>query len=510
MKNFKIPIIIKFFCFIIITFIINNILSLEIIYVFHWFWNEFFISVWVSILLIIYVFLLLKFIKNPNKYSLFHFIISIILFLLNLIILIFFIYNYNFDFDLYIMKKYINIIILICSVITIFYFLLALKIWILRKRIKNKLLDEKYLTIKSQTKLVYILSIFYVIFLILFYIFYYSTPYFEFQKIDKNFYDDSKYIKNQNSEENWFLYLKNIAKKWDDFYDLDFPEVKNIIKELKQEKILKDDEDFRFIDIKKNISTNINLVKKIDTITKTYDKLLDYKYYITDYFGYFNMRDIVWYRNLYWYNSLHYIKNWEKRKWLEYLINNYKISKKIVKWHTSIIEKIVYIVNLSKDLEDLEYLTDNYDFSKQDLKYIKNSLEIFTDKEYNYVVKNNLVFQFHKIKLDYEKSIDLELPGLKYSFLFFTKDYYKKIFKEIYYYEYKWKYVKNHICNKKELNPYKLLLKKNWYLNLMWAISCPLSYVYSDFKRNLKKVRTLEEKLIEKIDKLLEEKEKKD
>ena len=463
MQTIKIPFSIKFYFFFALMWIILSLLWMD-----YWYWYFWIYAIYSWIislsLSIIQSILLFKYFKDPKQYSNINIIFIIIMLLIYtwltmynwLYLLLIMIYHLVFLINFIQYKRFLN-----------------LEEW----EKKDKFI--KY-TDKNQYKNTFILYWIIILSLIIFYFSYYSVPAVNFKHINDNYFENTHKYKDILDEENWF---KTMLEYWKHRKKLEY------VEDLEIKKYFSNN-----LEWIKEIELNIEKVKKIDNLRLWIDEIIKKKaiiYKIDD--NYFSLQWISMMARETIHNVLYYLENWDEEKAINYLIDNYRFWNMITNSYWTLVNFIVWTVVQDITITELNYIIDNYTLSKKTLINIKDNIKNLDDISNSY--KNAINYDYHYMS-NLEKN-NTELFNVKWSLIFTTKDYYHKGFKNQYYSYSIWE--KNY-CDKLRGNKIQLFLKKDTFSNIMLTIAC---ITLDWYEKDIENTITNEQKLLEKIDKLL-------
>lgn len=436
LNNLKIPLSFK-----ILAILINILLLIFLIIILNFELNIFFIGTLISFLL--FNFLFYKSFKL-NKIA--------INFLLIIFILIIPISFYILIIHKDIITGWILLIILLwINLIGIFFILLSL-FWIiatilLKRKLKKINLENKYFTNKNQYKTFIIISTTLSILLIIFRLWYYNSPYkqFDIKNDDWNDFFTTKYenleIKN---DDNLYFDLKSFWKKYDfseyarglkiNIKDClyfnkcyDYELYKDIFKKDKKQKniwinwfkneILKDSIEIENVKV---------LLKKQVEIFNTFDNKIIINQIIIDFnnnysnkkYYKWNINETVYFTSLIQFyreanNKIIYLfetgQQDEATKLLKSLL---KVSLTMVNWDNNIIDTLIWQTTLKITLGNLNLIIDNFQISENNKNILLTTLE--NNKVDENIMSNSIKNYYNSIisyELDLINKINPELPG---------------------------------------------------------------------------------------------------
>ena len=207
-------------------------------------------------------------------------------------------------------------------------------------------------------------------------------------------------------------------------------------------------------------------------------------------------------------------------------MKNYGIWKLFISWYNGLTEKIVWNVIIWDNKFQIDYILDNYKLKKDTLNYLKENIEKYENIDWSF--EKAMIYEYNWVKiwlsninwnpfalwkvnrdLDRKKGniIDNFFILENFSFLkissliFFEKDYFKNINKNIYYY---WKEYNNWTFCKliEKSNNIDLISKKNSMFNVFWKITC---WSFRWYDEEFKEIQKQEKLILKKIDKQLKE-----
>ena len=504
MQIIKIPFSIKFYFFFALMWIFLSLLGMD-----YWYWYyglNYLLTGIISLLLsIIQVFLIFKYFNNPIKYS-----------NLNIYFIIFMLLLYIW---LTMYKSFFLIIIILYHLIFLFKFIQFKKFLNLEEwDKKNKYI--KY-TNKNQYKNVLISYGIVVLLFIIFYFVQYSKV-INFKHIDDSYFNTPKQYLDISEDENWY---KNLKLYWEYRKNIEFIEDKNFRNEEYMNKVISDTWiTFKF---------DIDRVKEIDNLRLWIDKIINKKAIIYNFDE--NYPSLEWLSMMTresLYNALYHLEKWEEEKGINYLIENYKLSKLLISSYWTLVNFIVWITINNITLSDLEFIMNNYELKDSTLNYIKNNFENSIDINSSFEISMNYEYNYILSELLTKTP---ETVNINWTLIFFSKNYLKEWLKNVYYWtsqmyndmelDLGWYYNTNkintnsfdssdeYICSKKNIDTLrwdwipKLFFRKNTVSNILLVINCISNPSY---KPDLENTIIKEKNILDKINKMLDKNKSKD
>ena len=539
MQNIKIPLSIKIYSFFIFVLTTFNIIFLDFVYAFHNFWKYFWLFFWIAFLSLLYSISLFSYIKNPSKWN-WVFQIALLSFsLLSNIISAIIAFN---DFWALSLIWSIPFIIII---------------WLLINRFRkiNKSLKNPEVIIyssKSQIKWILITLWVFILWLIIFYFTYFNNSY-QFKQIPDSYFDETELYKDVKSSENWYEALKEFQlwknytvdiKKWQ---YIPWKKLSNVTYwydnhqlyyAYKWQKFYNDTQSFYnyshsgTLDIdtsKKRIEMIDNLRLWLKPITESEILTREHlPFYLSFQEFTSKLRETI---HIVIYN----LERWEEKVAIDYTIQDFKIWKNLTNWYSGYVENIIWLMILSNTNKSLNYILDNYEFTKTTLEYLRN--EIKSTESIEWAFQNKMIYEYNTLLNEIESFerktyFSNRLPGSipqhwnsfienfifadknlnLNSLIFFSDNYVLEMHKNIYYYTtHKWDYEEK-FCDWTTLKNFdsviKVLLKKNGYLTIQWAVKCAHQDNIKAYLQDELNLLEQEKLLLEKIETKIEEAEK--
>jgi hypothetical protein len=427
--------------------------------------------------------------------------------------------------------------LIIATILLIINYLILSNFIRINKLLKKENIEDKFYSEKPQEKWLLITFWIFILWLIIFYFSYY-TKWYEFEKIPDSYFDDTELYKNVDSEENWhkklgeFIYWKWWIDKSDD--DRKFYTKEKIKQNKKIIEIFKVDTDnfYNNSGSLENIDLSKDRVELIDKLRNTFWEISQTKdfirakkrYYITLWWISQLSRETI-------HNVIYYLNNWNTKKWLKYLIEDYKIWKLFIWWYSSLVEKIRWTRISTYSQKNINYILYNYKLKKENLLYLKENIK--NSKNIDWVFKKAIIYDYNNVIWNFENDkynnchnncdsfeekfmwpIKSSKNKLKLnSLIFFSNNYLKEKIKNAYYVWLKtnYNYSEKHFCNRNFLKTRfekisYLFLKQNWMLNLenWWCLK------FRWYKEYFQEIQKQEKLILEKIDKQLKEIEEKE